>query len=234
MHDMGNAKPRVIAYIRVSTAEQAEGGVSLAAQESKLRAYCEALDLVLVRVESDPGVSAKTLDRPGLQRALAALRRREADALVITKLDRLTRSVRDLGELLETTFAAKRGAGLISLGESVDTTTAAGELVLNLLVSVSQWERRAIGERTSTAMRHMRAEGRFIGGSAPFGYALAANGETLVEVAGEQAVIIEARELRRAGLSLRKVATELDRRGFRARTGRVFDAKQVQRMTEAA
>jgi site-specific DNA recombinase len=222
---------RVIAYCRVSTDEQSSSGVSLGAQESKLRAYCEALDLVLVAVEVDAGASAKSLTRPALQRALSSLRRGEADALLVTKLDRLTRSVRDLATLLEDHFAVGR-SGLISIGESVDTRSAAGRLVLNVMTSVAQWEREAIGERTSTALQHMRSQGRRVG-SIPFGYALAADGETLEPVEAEQAIIAEARALRAAGLALRAVAGTLAERGIVSRNGRPFAPEQVSRMLAA-
>lgn len=225
------ATTRVIAYLRVSTDEQATGGHSLAAQESKLRAYCEALDLVLVRVEVDAGVSAKTLTRPALQRALGALQRGEADALLVTKLDRLTRSVRDLGTLLEDHFG-EDGAGLISLGESVDTRTAAGKLVLRLLVSVSEWEREAIGERTSTVLQAMRADGKRVG-SIPYGYQLREDGVTLAEVADEQTVIARARALRSHGLAYRAIGETLQHEGRCSRTGRAFAAEQVKRMLAA-
>jgi site-specific DNA recombinase len=101
--------------------------------------------------------------------------------------------------------------------------------VLNVLASVAQWEREAIGERTSAALRYKQAQGEYIGGQAPYGFRLEADG-TLVEDPAEQAVIREARELRAGGLSLRKVAAELDRRGLRARNGLAFAAQQVQRM----
>ncbi len=91
------ARTRVVGYARVSTEDQAREGVSLAAQRAKLEAYATALDLELVAVREDAGVSAKTLDRPGLRAALEDLRAGRADALLVPKLDRLTRSVRDLG-----------------------------------------------------------------------------------------------------------------------------------------
>jgi len=128
----------------------------------------------------------------------------------VTKLDRLTRSVRDLATLLETYFASGRH-GLISVGESVDTRSAAGRLVLNVMTSVAQWEREAIGERTSSALQHMRSEGRRVG-AIPFGSALAEDGETLIPVADEQTVIATVRELRSAGLSYRAIAATLDER----------------------
>src|SRR5262245_33363422 len=90
---------KVVGYSRVSTDEQARDGVSLVAQEAKLRAYAELYELQLIGIDVDAGVSAKTLKRPGLQQALARLRAREAEALLVVKLDRLTRSVKDLGYL---------------------------------------------------------------------------------------------------------------------------------------
>ena len=222
---------RVVAYCRVSTEEQASSGVSLAAQEQKLRAYCLAMDLELVAVESDAGVSAKTLDRPALARALAALDSGAADALVVVKLDRLTRSVRDLADLLEQYFSADHG--LISLGESVDTRTAAGRLVLNVMTSVAQWEREAIGERTSSALQHMKAQGKRVG-AVPYGYELAEDGETLVPNETEQAVIARARELRDGEFrSLRMVSALLANEGVFSRKGTRFDPQQIARMISA-
>lgn len=215
---------RTVAYIRVSTDKQ---DISLEAQRAKVEAYAELydLDLVAVVVETE---SAKGLQREGLQRALAMLGK-QADALLVAKLDRLTRSVKDLGELLDRYFHKQ---ALLSVGEQVDTRSAAGRLVLNVLASVAQWERETIGERTSAAMRHKQSQGEYIGGHAPYGYRLI-DGE-LVEHEGEQAVIAIAKQLREAGLSLRKVAQELHKRGFKARTGATFHATQVQRITAVA
>lgn len=127
---------RTIAYLRVSTEKQADRGVSLDAQRAKVKAYAELFDLELTETIVDAGESAKHLDRPGLQRALAMLKAGEADALLVVKLDRLTRSVRDLGHLVEKYFAPGKAA-LLSVGEQIDTRSAAGRLVLNVLASVS-------------------------------------------------------------------------------------------------
>ena len=223
-------RTRTVAYLRVSTDKQADRGVSLDAQRAKVRAYAELYDLELVDVVVDAGESASSLDRPGLSRALEMLRRREADAMLVVKLDRLTRSVRDLAELLERYFT--RRAALLSVGEQIDTRTAAGRMVLNILVTVAQWEREAIGERTATAMAHKQARGEYIGGAAPYGHRLASEG-ALVPVDSEQAVIAEARELRAAGMTLRAIAAALDERGHRARSGRPFVSAQVGRMIAA-
>jgi site-specific DNA recombinase len=155
------ARARAVAYVRVSTEKQADHGVSLAAQRSKVEAYATLYDLELVETVVDAGVSAKDIQRPGLQKALRALEGGLADAVVVVKLDRLTRSVRDLGNLVEQYFATGRFS-LLSVGEQIDTRSAAGRLVLNVLASVAQWEREATGERT-----RLRCVTRLRAGSSP-------------------------------------------------------------------
>jgi DNA invertase Pin-like site-specific DNA recombinase len=179
-----------------------------------------------VEIVVDAGASAKTLNRPGLERSLAMLRSGEADALLVVKLDRLTRSVRDLGELVERYFAGDRWA-LLSVGEQIDTRTAAGRLVLNILASVAQWEREAVGERTSAAMAHKKDQGEYTGGRVPYGWALSSDGVNLEPCPNEQQAIGAALDLREAGLSLRKVGAELTARGLLPRSGGMWHAKTV-------
>jgi site-specific DNA recombinase len=169
--------------------------------------------VALVREE---GKSAKDTTRPGLQRLLAELpeRRRGWDALVVTKLDRLTRSVRDLGELTAAFLRSK--VAFVSLDESVDTGSAAGELFLNAVASISQWERRAIGERTASAMAHLRRQGRRVSRHIEYGYQLAADGLTLVEDADEQRVLGLIRQLGRT-CSTRELARRLAEQGITGR-----------------
>lgn len=225
-----NGKTRAVAYLRVSTDKQADHGVSLDAQRAKVEAYAALYDLDLVAVEVDAGASAKSLDgRPALARALSMLDGGEAEALIVVKLDRLTRNVADLGGLVADYFGPN-GAALLSVGEQIDTRTSAGRLVLNVLASVAQWEREAIGERTATAMQHKANRGEFTGGRVPYGFTLAADGVTLEEDAGEQSTIVRARALAAGGLSLRKVAAALEAEGLTARSGAAFSAVQVSRM----
>ena len=221
---------RAIAYLRVSIEKQADAGVSLEAQRAKVEAYAALYDLELVTVEVDAGASAKSLDRPALARALAALEAGEAAALLVVKLDRLTRSVRDLGDLVE--LSNRQGWGLLSVSEQLDTRTAAGRMVLNILAAVSQWEREAIGERTAVAMAHMRANDEYTGGEAPYGWRLAEDGALEADPA-EQAAIAVARDLRDAGLSLRKVGAALAARGVLPRTGRRWHPENVKRLYAA-
>lgn len=181
----------------------------------------------------DAGASAKTLDRPGLNQALGMMKAGKADALLVVKLDRLTRSVRDLGTLVEDWFSGGRWA-LLSVSENIDTRSAAGRLVLNVLASVAQWEREAIGERTSAALAYKRTQGQFTGGRAPYGHRVATDGDTLEPDPAEQAIIAAAREARAAGLTLRAVGQELARRGLVNRLGKVFGQAELCKMVRAA
>ena len=224
---------RTVAYIRVSTDKQAEHGVSLDAQQAKVRAYASLYDLDLVAVEIDAGVSAKSLDRPALARALGMLDSGEAEAILVVKLDRLTRSVADLGRLVDRYFARQNGPALLSVSEQIDTRSAAGRLVLNVLASVAQWEREATGERTSAAMAHKRAQGEYTGGRVPYGWSLGADAVSLVPMPAEQGVILCVGELRAAGLSLRAIATQLEKRGLLTRKGSAWAPTQIKRLLEA-
>lgn len=216
---------RVIAYIRVSTSQQADEGSSLAAQKAKIEAYTSAFGLELVGVEVDAGESASSLDRPGLQRALGALDDGRASALLVVKLDRLTRSVRDFYTLADTYFKEGMHA-LLSVSENIDTRTAMGRMVLGILVSVSQWEREAAAERTVAVKKHLRDSGAYAGGWPPYGHALDEDGN-LIECPVERTIMLQARALREGGMSLRAVAAALP---LNARTGKIFNASQIARM----
>jgi site-specific DNA recombinase len=113
-------------------------------------------------------------------------------AVIVAKLDRLTRRVKDLCGLLEP--FEKRKVALISVAESLDTGSAAGRLVITIMGAVSQWEREAIGERTLDALRHKRGKGERVG-NIEFGYRLAADGLHLEPNPAEQAAL--ARQERR-------------------------------------
>lgn len=218
---------RVVAYIRVSTDKQADKGVSLDAQRAKVEAYAALHDLTMVDVIVETE-SAKSLERPGLQRALGMLGA-SADALLVVKLDRLTRSVRDLGHLVETYFASG-AAALLSVAEHVDTRTASGRMVLNIMATISQWERETIGERTSVAMQHMRTRGEHTGGRAPYGHRVSADGVHLEADPAEQATIARASELHAQGLTLRAVAAALAAEGKLSRAATTFAPLAISKM----
>lgn len=234
LSDMGSAK--VVGYVRVSTEHQADGGVSLAAQRAKLEAYAVAMDLDLVGIIEDAGASAKTLKRPGLQRALAMLEAGEADGLLVAKLDRLTRSVRDLGDLSERFFASR--FSLLSVSDSIDTRTAAGRLVLNVLTSVAQWERETTVERTIDALSHLKGGGVRLGGEA-LGWArtseIGADGRRVIRDDGEEAETVERiLALRGEGHALRAIAAQLIAEGRRTKRGGAWAAETVRKVLARA
>ena len=209
---------RVIAYARVSTMEQADSGISLTAQEARMTAYADLFNLQIVESILDPGESGKSLKRPGLQRALGLLKSGNADGLLIVKLDRLTRSVADWQALIDAYFGERGGKQILSVNDSIDTRTASGRLVLNVLITVAQWEREAIGERTRDALRH-KINIRQRVGKVRYGFDLAADGVALVENPVEQRIITMMCDLRAAGRTLREIAAELTARNIPTKEG---------------
>ena len=223
---------RVVGYIRVSTEQQATEGISLEAQRTKLTAYATALDLELVAVFEDAGLSAKSLERPGLTAALELLDAGDADGIVVTKLDRLTRSVRDLGDLVERYFSER--FSLLSVNDSIDTRTAAGRLVLHVLAAVSQWEREATAERTRDALGQLRARGLRLGGEALGWRRSDARDEgghrTLERLADEADTIARIRKLSAESYSLREIADIMETEGRRTKKGGRWHATTIMRV----
>jgi DNA invertase Pin-like site-specific DNA recombinase len=224
-------KTKGIGYVRVSTDKQADRGVSLEAQVEKIRAMATVHDVELLDVIVDAGESAKDLDRPGMVRILEMVQSRAVGMVIVAKLDRLTRSVKDLAVLLEQ--FQRRGVSLVSVAESLDTGSASGRLVLNIMVSVSQWEREAIGERTRDAMRHKKSKLEFVG-NAPYGFRQAADKRHVEPEPGEQAILERIHRLRNGGKSLRKIADQLNRLKIRTRQGSPWRHEYVARLLKAA
>ena len=221
---------QAIGYCRVSTDRQAEHGVSLEAQQEKIRAMAVVHDVELVDVIVDAGESAKDLDRPGMARVLDIVQKREVGMIIIAKLDRLTRSVRDLATLLDQ--FQRKGVSLVSVAESLDTGSASGRMVLNIMVSVSQFEREAIGERTRDAMQHKIQQAEWIG-NAPYGYRRCHDGKHVEPDPAEQKILARIRRLRKDGTSLRRIAERLNAEGFRTRSGSKWRHEYVARVLQS-
>jgi DNA invertase Pin-like site-specific DNA recombinase len=150
----------MIGYIRVSTDEQADSGLGMAAQRAAVTAEAERRGWMIAAIHEDT-LSGKGLDRPGLAAALAAVEAGDAAGIVVAKLDRLSRSLRDFAELMAR--AQSRGWNLVALDLGVDLPTAAGEFMANVMASAAQWERRIIGQRTRDALAAKRAQGVKLG-----------------------------------------------------------------------
>lgn len=216
---------RVVGYCRVSTDGQEQSGLGLEDQEAKVRAYCQLYDLELVTIHKD-AASGKSLNRPGLQAALAALKAGQTDGIIVAKLDRLTRSVKDMGTLLDGYF--REAFAFHSVGEQINTTTAAGRLVLNVLTSVAEWERETISERTSAALAVKRSRGEKTGGGVPFGHDVV-DGK-LVENPAEQRALRLIESLRAQGYGYHRIAGQLNDDHIFTKTGRAWTPPMVRQV----
>jgi site-specific DNA recombinase len=223
---------KAIAYTRVSTEKQSDQGISLEAQSAKIRHQAAADDIEITELIED-SASGKDTDRPGLQRILQMVEKRQITHVYVAKLDRLTRSVGDLAQLLE--VFSKRGVLLVSVSDKLDTGTASGKLVLNIMMSVSQWEREAIGERTRDAMAALKSN-RFPAGKIPYGWQAQTRTEDeikqgirrpMVECEAEQAIIELAAAGRRGGASYQSIADDLNTAALRTRSGTAWAHQYV-------
>lgn len=158
----GHGERVVVGYVRVSTDEQADSGAGLAAQRAAIVSEAARRSWGLLAVHEDAGASGKSLaGRAGLQAALHAIERGDASALLVAKLDRLSRSLLDFAALMER--SRRQGWALVALDLGVDTTTPSGEMMANVLAVFAQFERRLIGQRTKDALAQKRAAGVRLG-----------------------------------------------------------------------
>jgi DNA invertase Pin-like site-specific DNA recombinase len=152
---------RVVGYVRVSTDEQSVSGAGLEAQRQAIIAECRRRGWQLVEVIEDAGWSAKDLRRPGIKAALEVLEAGDAKALVVAKLDRLSRSLLDFTRLMAT--AQKQSWALVALDCAVDTSTPTGEAMASMVATFAQLERRLISQRTKEALAIKKAAGVRLG-----------------------------------------------------------------------
>lgn len=204
-------------YIRVSTKDQAEDGVSLDAQREKIAAYCALHDLHLVEVFADEGLSGKRADnRPGLQAALDAVCGARA-VLITYSLSRIARSTKDciaISERLD-----KAGANLAIITEKVDTSSSMGRFFFRLMASLAELERDQISDRTKAAMSHLRSQDRRISPRIPFGKRLADDGVHLVDDEHELTACALIMTMRQSGMSFSKIGKRLTDEGIRTKGG---------------
>jgi len=212
---------QAIGYIRVSTEQQADEGVSLEAQKSKIKAWCELNDYELVGVYEDAGISGKNMTkRPGLNEALDNAGKDMA--LVVHSLSRLARSTKDCIEIAEQLKDNK--CDLVSLTEKIDTSSAMGEFFFTLIAALGQMERKLIGERTTAALAHKKAKGEKYA-PVPFGYKEIEG--KLEAVKKETQLIAEIVSRRQAGETLQAIAGWLNDQGIIGKQGGKWYASSV-------
>jgi DNA invertase Pin-like site-specific DNA recombinase len=219
---------KAIAYTRVSTLDQASNGASLDAQRAKIQAWCVFKDIELIGIETDAGISAKSIKgRPGLRLVLNQLD--DVEFLITPSLSRLTRSTEDLCQLIR--LLDKYDVSLVSLAENIDASTAMGRAMIKMIGVINELERELVSERTTETMAHLKAQGRIFGHPA-FGYSLE-NG-VLGQQAEEQAITGQIVEMRQQGLSYRTIAAQLNDAETPTRQGSRWHPMSVQRVCERA
>jgi DNA invertase Pin-like site-specific DNA recombinase len=203
---------QVVGYVRCSTLEQGMSGAGLQAQREAIITECERRGWTLVEVAEDVGCSGKDLKRPGVQAALEMLASGEATALVVAKLDRLSRSMLDFARIMA--VAQKQRWALVALDLQIDSSTPSGEMMGHVLASFAQFERRLISERTRQALAQKRAEGVRLGAPPEI----------------DAGVATRIRAERSAGKTLREIAESLNEEGIPTARGGRWHASTMQRV----
>lgn len=224
---------RVTAYIRVSTEEQAQEGFSIPAQRDRLTAYAQSQGWQIIGYYVDEGKSAKSTNRPELQRLLNDVRNNQVDIVLVYKLDRLTRSVLDLYQLLE--VFEKHNCKFKSATELYDTTTALGRLFITLVAALAQWERENLGERVRMGMTEKVKQGEWHGSKPSYGYSYDPKEKKLL--LNDDEVVILRKMFKwyiNEGSGDRKIAVRLNELGHFSRKGKPWTENMVAKVLTRA
>ncbi len=223
---------KAVGYIRVSTEQQVQEGVSLESQKAKIEAYCSLKEMNLIEIIEDAGVSAKNLKREGMKRILDICKKKKCDAVIVLKLDRMFRSTIDA--LQTTKLFSKHGVAFHSIQETIDTDSAMGKFFFSLLSSIAELERNTISDRTKQALEYKRLNGEKTGGYVPFGFDLDSCGISLIPNKVEQKTITFMQDLKEQGLSLRGICSQLEQNHIKTKQGKsVWLPNTVSRILKA-
>lgn len=213
-----SAQPkRVFGYIRCSSPGQVLDGETLERQRDKILEYSRLNDFTDVTILADEGLSGYKTSRPGFQKLLAACRSREVSMVIVYDLSRVTRRVRDMVDFVED-VVERYHIKLVSIRESIDTSTPAGKAFINIAAVFSQEYRDEIAYKTKAAIRHKQKHHEYTGGTVAFGYAGEDLSQPMPADLNEDSVIDYMIELRQSGHGYRAIASELNRRGIPTKT----------------
>jgi site-specific DNA recombinase len=215
-----SAKLKAAAYVRVSTAMQAEQGLSLGEQKEAIAARIEAEGWELVDVYADEGISGKRDDRPELERLLSDLPK--MDRVVITELTRLGRRAKGMLDLFDR-FEAE-GVGLVAIRQSIDTSTAAGKLLRTVLVAVAEFESEQLGERVAAVSASKAAAGKHHG-RAPYGYRR--KGSEIEVVPAEASIVRRVFAEAASGIGQRIIARNLNADGVKPQRAKTWTQSSI-------
>lgn len=216
---------RIGIYVRVSTDEQAKEGYSIPAQLRMLNAWAVVKGATDIIEYVDDGYSAKNLRRPAVQRLIADCKARKLDTVIIWRLDRFSRNLRDMLVTIEDVFKTNN-VEFVSATENIDTSTPSGRLTLNILGSVAQNERENTSERTSMVMNELAKQGKHLGGRPLYGYAVDQDMHYVLDPARAEAVRLIFR-MRAAGHSYPEIIAALDAAGHKTYSGKSFTKNTI-------
>lgn len=229
---MDTISKKTVGYIRVSTSHQSEDGISLDAQRTRIESYSNLYGLDLIEIVEDAGLSGKSIaGRPGIRRVLDLASSRKIRHLVVVKLDRMARNVKECCEIVE--HLEKKGVSLHSVSEKIDTGSANGRLFFTILAAMAAWERETNGERVKAVLSHKKLNNERISRYAPYGLMFSDDGK-LVENDTEQELIKRVHELRKDGLTIRQIACDLNQMGYQNRMGNPVQHTLVHRILQQA
>tara|TARA_R100001594_G_scaffold83594_1_gene118180 strand:+ start:1104 stop:1967 length:864 start_codon:yes stop_codon:yes gene_type:complete len=232
---MSNLNFRVIGYARVSTEEQGAEGHSLAEQVARIRAYVRCHpDIELVDIITEVG-SGKDMNRPGLLKALARLDDhgivRAVDAIVVVDLDRLTRNLHNLIQMVEGYFKPKGEGGLISISENLDLATPTGRMLVYFIGLIAQWQRERISEHSKRTVAHLKTQGKRFNAHPPYGLMVNPdNPAYLIDSPEERRTLGKIKRMRESGCSLRDIAFALESSQRFNRKGNPFTISAISKM----
>lgn len=213
---------KVAIYLRVSTTEQAKEGYSLGAQLERLRDYCRAREWEIAREYIDDGHSGRSTRRPAYQRMMAE--KDDWDMILVVKMDRIHRNSKNFMEMMDN--LRKWGKEFSSMQESLDTSTAMGRFVVDIIQRIAQLESEQIGERVYIGMKQKATtEGGILGFAHPYGYDYV-KGNLVVNGKEAEAVKLIF-DLYLSGMSTSNLAQELEKRGYPTKKNGCWSARTI-------
>ncbi|MEK4713433.1 recombinase family protein [Sporosarcina sp. FSL K6-5500] len=212
-------------YVRVSSEERAKEGYSIDTQTRLLKMFCESQGWTKTELYVDPGHSAKDMDRPEFKRLKKDIENKKINILLVYRLDRMTRNIRDLFDILS--LLDEHGAGFKSATENYDTTTAMGRMFIGLVGLLAQWERENLGERVTITMKQKILIDNEASGAQPYGYRIE-DKKRVINEEEKEIVLLMIEQFYSIG-SVAGVAQELNRRNIPTRTKKTSWSHQTVR-----
>ncbi|UCD91768.1 MAG: recombinase family protein, partial [Methanobacteriota archaeon] len=213
---------RAAVYARVSTEDQAKEGYSLDAQKDRLRAYCQAKGWEIASEYIDDGHSGRDTKRPAYQRMLED--KDDWDTILVIKMDRIHRNSKNFMEMMDD--LKRWGKEFSSMQESLDTSTAMGRFVMDIIQRIAQLESEQIGERVYMGMKQKASTvGGPLGGYAPFGYDQQDGGLLNDETKAESVTMIFNEYLE--GQTTQRIADVLNSKGVSTKKGKPWTKQTI-------